>query len=75
MNHKPFITLPTGRGVELIDVNAVDYICSDGKNCIFHFESDQHKIVNCSISSLENILEKDNMPFVRHHQQCIVNIF
>jgi DNA-binding LytR/AlgR family response regulator len=75
MNNKPFITLPTLRGAKLINVNKVEYIYSDGKNSIFYFEDDEQKTVSCCISSVEKILETDNMPFVRCNQHCLVNIF
>ena len=73
MNSKPFITLPTPRGVELIDVNKVIYICSDGKNSIFYLENNQCKTVGSLLCDIEIAL--DGLCFVRCNQQCIVNIY
>ncbi len=72
MNDKLFIALPTLHGVALININDLIYICSEGKNCIFHFENNQCRTVNIPISNVEQILKGSN--FVRCHQQCIVNI-
>ncbi|NJO89267.1 MAG: LytTR family transcriptional regulator [Chloroflexia bacterium] len=72
MRNKPFITLPTLRGVALVDINNLIYICSDGRNCTFYLENNQCKTVNVSISNVEEILKDSN--FVRCHQQCIVNV-
>ncbi len=72
MNNKPFIALPTLKGAELIQTDEVKYVCSDGRNCIFHLEDKTEKIITIQVGKIEEILIGSS--FLRIHQQYIVNI-
>jgi two-component system, LytTR family, response regulator len=72
MNNKLFIALPTLRGAELILTDEVNYVCSDGRNCIFHLEDKTEKIITIQVGKIEEVLVGSS--FLRIHQQYIVNI-
>jgi two-component system LytT family response regulator len=72
MSHKPFIQLPTKRGIEIISPEEIISISSDDKTLCINLESGRKHSINMAISRADEILSQPYL--VRCHQRHIVNL-
>ena len=72
MSIKPFIQLPTKKGIEIISPEDIISISSDDKTICIILESGRKHLINMPISKAEEILTQPYL--VRCHQRHIVNL-
>ncbi len=73
MNPKPFIKLPSLKGVELVDVKSIISVCSNDKTCCFTLEGEREINFNISLGKVNELL--NHSFFVRCHNRCIINVY
>ena len=67
------ITLPSGQGYRLVDLNDIIHIEADSNYSVFHLSNLEKIAVSKVLKDYEEILPEDT--FVRIHKSSIVNLF
>ncbi len=73
MSTKPFIQLPTKRGIEIISPEDIISISSDDKTLCINLDGGRKHMITMAISKADEILSQPYL--VRCHQRYIVNLF
>lgn len=66
------LTLPSGQGYRLVDIDDIIHIEADSNYSIFHLKSDEKITVSKVLKDYEEILPEER--FVRIHKSSIVNL-